>query len=311
VLTVRQGRIRAARRAMAAAGYQEAIGWSFVARRTAELFGGGDARLVLANPIAADLDCMRPSILPGLSQALGRNARRGFPGGALFEIGPIFAGDEPGDQRTAIGAAVDPRGPRRWDKAQAEDIFALKGDLLALLAELGAPSASLQVVEEDAGAWWRPGRHARIKLGARTVLADFGELHPRVLSALDVEAGVIAFEIYLEAIPEPKKKAAKTKPALKLSPFMPLTRDFAFVADRATPAGDLVRAVMAADRVLIAQARVFDVYEGPGVAEGKKSVAVEAVIQPTDHTLADKEIEALSGKIVASVAKATGAALRG
>jgi phenylalanyl-tRNA synthetase beta chain len=311
VLTVRQGRIRAARRAMAAAGYLEALTWSFTARRVAALFGGGAERLVLANPIAADLDTMRPSILPGLIEALGRNAKRGFPGGALFEIGPIFAGDEPADQRTAIAAAVDPRAPRRWDGARADDLFTLKGDLMALLAELGAPIASLQVVEEDAGAWWRPGRHARIKLGAKTVIADFGEIHPRVLSALDVEDGMIGFELYLEAIPEPKKKAAKTRPALKLSPFMPLTRDFAFVVDKATPAADLVRAALAADRVLIAEARVFDVYEGPGVAAGKKSVAIEAVVQPTDRTLTDKDIEALSAKIVAGVAKATGAVLRG
>jgi phenylalanyl-tRNA synthetase beta chain len=310
VLTVRQGRIRAARRAMAAAGYEEALTWSFTARRTAELFGGGDPRLVLANPIASDLDCMRPSALPGLVEALGRNAKRGFAGGALFEIGPIFAGDEPADQRTVVAAALDPRGPRRWDKAPGEDLFTLKADLLALLAELGAPTASLQVVQEDAGSWWRPGRHARIKLGARTVLADFGELHPRVLSALDVEDGILGFELYLETIPEPKKKAVKTRPALKLSPFMPLTRDFAFVVDRATPAGDLMRAVAAADRTLIATARVFDVYEGPGVPEGKKSVAVEATIQPIDRTLTDKDIEALSAKIVASAAKATGAVLR-
>ncbi|HSZ53802.1 MAG TPA: phenylalanine--tRNA ligase subunit beta [Caulobacteraceae bacterium] len=310
VLTVRQSRIRAARRALAAAGYQETLTWSFTARRNAALFGGGDARLVLANPIASDLDTMRPSILPNLAEALGRNARRGFPGGALFEIGPVFAGDEPGDQRTAIAAAVDPRGPRRWDGASGEEVYALKADLIGLLAELGAPVASLQVVEEDETAWWRPGRHACVKLGAKTVLAEFGELHPRVLSALDVEPGVLAFEIYLEAIPEPKKKAVKTKPALKLSPFMPLTRDFAFVVDRDRPAGDLVRAVVAADRTLIAQARVFDVYEGPGIEEGKKSVAVEATIQPVDKTLTDKEIEALSAKIVASAAKTTGAVLR-
>jgi phenylalanyl-tRNA synthetase beta chain len=310
VLTLRQSRIRAARRALAAAGYQETLTWSFTARRNAVLFGGGDERLVLANPIASDLDTMRPSILPNLAEALGRNARRGFAGGALFEIGPIFAGDEPGDQSTAVTAAVDPRGPRRWDSAPGEAIYALKADLMDLLAELGAPVGSLQVVEEDNTSWWRPGRHARIKLGAKTVLADFGELHPRVLSALDVEPGVLAFEIYLEAIPEPKKKAVKTKPALKLSPFMPLTRDFAFVVDRDRPAGDLVRAVVAADRVLIAQARVFDVYEGPAIEAGKKSVAVEATIQPVDKTLTDKEIEALSAKIVASAGKATGAVLR-
>jgi phenylalanyl-tRNA synthetase beta chain len=311
VLTVRQGRIRTARRALAAAGYQEALTWSFTARRTARLFGGGGDSLVLANPIAQDLDSMRPSVLPGLIEALGRNARRGFPGGALFEIGPVFAGDEPQDQRTAVAAVLDPKRPRRWDSAPPEDLFSLKADLLSLLAELGAPVASLQVAEDEAGAWWRPGRHGRVKLGAKSVLADFGEIHPRVLRDLDVEPGFIGFEVYLEAIPEPKKKAVKTRPAVKLSPFMPLTRDFAFVVDRATPAGELARAVMSADRTLITEARVFDVYEGTGIPDGKKSVAIEAIIQPTERTLTDAEIEALSARIIASAAKATGAILRG
>jgi phenylalanyl-tRNA synthetase beta chain len=311
VLTVRQRRIRAARRALAALGYQEALTWSFTAQKTARLFGGGDPRLVLANPIAADLDCMRPSVLPGLIEALGRNAKRGFPGGALYEIGPIFAGDEPADQSTVVTVVLDPRAPRRWDKGPAEDLYAVKGDLIALLSELGAPVANLTVVEDGMAPWWRPGRAARLTLGAKTVLASFGELHPRTLKAMDVEFPLLAFEIALESIPEPKAKAAKTKPALKLSPLMPLSRDFAFVVAAATPAGAVVRAAQSADRVLIAEARVFDVYEGPGVPEGFKSVAVEVVIQPTDKTLTDAEIEALSQKIIAAVTKATRATLRG
>ena len=309
VLTARQRRIRAARRALAALGYQETVTWSFTSTKTASLFGGGQDRLVIANPIAAELDCMRPSILPGLIEALARNAKRGFPGGALFEIGPVFAGDEPADQSTMISVVLDPRGPRRWDKGPAEDIFALKGDLMTLLAELGAPTASLQVAENNMAPWWRPGRAARMTLG-KAALASFGEIHPRTLRALDMDSPLLAFEIALEAIPEPKAKAAKTRPGLRLSPFMPLTRDFAFVVDAVTPSSALVRAVQSADRALIAEARVFDVYEGPGVETGRKSVAIEAVIQPTEKTLTDAEIDLLSQKIIAAVSKATGAALR-
>ena len=310
VLTLRQKRVRLARRALAALGYEETLGWSFISRETATLFGGGDERLVLANPIASEMNCMRPSALPGLIETLGRNARRGFPGGALFEIGPVFTGDQPADQRTLISVVLDPRGPRRWDKAPAESLYDLKGDLMALLAELGAPVASLQVTEGEMEPWWRPGRAARVSLGAKTILARFGEVHPRILKALDVEEGLIAFEIEVDAIPEPKARGAKTRPALRLSPFMPLSRDFAFVVDAATPAAALARAAQSADRVLIAEARIFDVYEGAGVEAGRKSVAIEAVIQPQDKTLTDAEIEALSSRIVAAVEKATGAKLR-
>jgi phenylalanyl-tRNA synthetase beta chain len=310
VLTVRQGRIRAARRALAAAGYQEAITWSFTARATAALFGGGEAALVLENPIAAELDCMRPSILPGLIEAAGRNARRGFPDVALFEIGPVFAGDTGADQRTAIAAVLAPHAGKRWDGRPGDDLFTVKADLLALLEEIGAPVASLQTVQGDPPAWWRPGCFARLALGKATVAA-FGEIHPRTLAALDVEGPVYAFEAFVEAVPEGRRKAAKTKPALKLSPMMPLTRDFAFVLPRETPAGELARAVAAADRALIAATRVFDVYEGKAVGEGEKSVAVEVTLQPVERTLTDADIEAVSGKIVAAAAKAVGAKLRG
>ncbi|HXV01547.1 MAG TPA: phenylalanine--tRNA ligase subunit beta, partial [Caulobacteraceae bacterium] len=307
VLTVRQARIRAARRAMAAAGYQEAVTWSFIPRATAALFGGGDVALVLENPIAAELDCMRPSALPGLIEAAGRNARRGFPDCALFEIGPVFAGDTGADQRTAVAAILSPAPPKRWDGGRGDDIFTLKADLLALFDELGAPP--LQTVQDAPPSWWRPGRHGRLQLGPRSVIADFGEIHPRVLAALDVEGPILAFEAWIEALPEGRKKAVKTRPALALSPLMPLTRDFAFVVAETTPASELTRAVLSADKTLIAGARVFDVYEGKGVAEGEKSLAVEVTIQPRERTLADADIEALSARIVAA-AKATGARLR-
>ena len=306
VLTVKQARARTARRALAAAGYAEALTFSFTSRKTAQLFGGGQDELMLANPIASELDCMRPSLLPNLIDAAGRNARQGFADVALFEVGPVFFGDRPQDQKTTIAAILAPRAPRGWDKAKPEDLFTVKADLTALLEEIGAPVDKLQTAQGSASSWWHPGRSARLQLGPKAVLAEFGELHPAVLKALDVAGPVYGFEITLEAVPEPKKKAIKSRPAFSPSPLMPLTRDFAFVADKAKAAGDLVRAAAGADKALIAAVRVFDVYEGPGVPEGSKSVALEVVVQPRDKTLTEAEIEALSGKIVAAVEKAGG-----
>lgn len=307
-LTVRQTRMRHARRALAARGYSEALSWSFMRGAWAALFGGGQPELVLTNPIASELDTMRPSVLPNLIEAAAKNARKGFADAALFEIGPAFKGDQPQDQWTSVAALVAPHPARRWDGAKTDPLFQLKADLLAVLEELGAPS--LQIVQGQASPWWHPGRSARLQLGPKTVVAEFGELHPRVLKALDADGPMLGFEVNLEAIPEPKKKAVKTKPPLELSPLMPLTRDFAFLVDAATPAGEVARPIAAADKQLIAEARVFDVYQGAGVPEGQKSVAVEVVVQPREKTLTDAEIEALSAKIVAAAQKAVGAKLR-
>ncbi|MES2341612.1 MAG: phenylalanine--tRNA ligase subunit beta [Pseudomonadota bacterium] len=308
VLTVRQGRVRVARRAMAARGYAETITWSFLAQASARLFGGGDPRLVVTNPIASDLDCMRPSILPNLIEAAGRNARRGFPDAALFEIGPLYRGDAPEDQVTVLAALVAPHPPRRWDGARSDPLFDLKGDLMAILEEIGAPN--LQLVQGASSDWWHPGRSARLQLGPKTVVAEFGELHPRALKALDVDGPLLAFELNLDALPEGKKKSGKSRPALDASALMPLSRDFAFVVGADVPAGDLVRPILAADKALISEARVFDVYSGPGVPEGSKSVAVEVLVQPRDKTLTEPEIEALSARIVAAAEKTVGAKLR-
>ena len=287
------------------------ITWSFTARAKAALFGGGTETLVVSNPIAADLDCMRPSILPGLIEAAARNANRGRPDAALFEIGPVFTGDEPGDQRTVITALIAPHGPRRWDGVPAEDLYSLKADLLALLDELGAPTTNLQTAQGSAAGWWHPGRSARLQLGPKAVIAEFGELHPGVLKAMDAEGPIYAFEIFLDVIPEPKRKGIKSKGTLNLSALMPLTRDFAFLVDTKTAAGDLVRSVTGADKALIAAVRVFDIYEGTGIPEGSKSLALEVTLQPKDSTLTDAQIEAVSAQIVAAAAKAVGAKLRG
>ena len=308
VLSPRQSRVRLARRALAAAGYAEAVTWSFTKQSTAALFGGGDDRLVLENPIASDLDCMRPSALPNLIQAAARNAARGHADAALFEIGPIYLNDQPNGQRTVIAGLIAPHPPRHWEKDGEDALFGLKADLMTLLEQIGAPVGSLQLVQGQNRDWWHPGRSARLQLGPKTVIAEFGALHPRVLKALDADGPMLAFEIVLDSVPEPKAKS-KTRGSAGLSALMPLTRDFAFVVEDSRPAGDLIKAAAGADKALITEVRVFDVYRGAGVPEGFKSVALEVVIQPRDATLTEVEIEALSAKVVAAAGK-LGATLR-
>jgi phenylalanyl-tRNA synthetase beta chain len=314
VLTAIQTRTRRAKRALAARGLTEAVTWSFVAQPHAALFGGGKPELALANPIAADLSDMRPSLLPGLIAAAQKNSDRGFPDTALFEVGQIFTGDQPQDQLVAASglrrALAKSTGiGRHWsDGARAVDAYDAKGDALAVLAAAGAPAA-LQVVS-GGPAWFHPGRCGTIQIGPQNVLGHFGELHPRVLEALDAEGPLVAFEVILERIPEPRAKPTRAKPPLDLSPFQPVERDFAFVVDRAVKAGDLVRAAQAAERKLIANVNVFDVYEGEGIASGKKSIAIAVTLQPRDKTMTEQEIDAVAAKIVAEVGKRTGGTLR-
>ena len=310
VLNPRQARVRTARRALAAMGYAEAVTWSFTKQSTAALFGGGADALRVENPIAADLDCMRPSALPNLIEAAARNAARGHADAALFEIGPIYLDDSPTGQRTVVAGLVAPRAARHWGAAPEDALFGLKGELMALLEALGAPVGSLQLVQGQNRDWWHPGRSARLQLGPKNVMVEFGALHPRVLRALDADAPMLAFEIVLDAVPEPRGAKSKTRGPASLANLMPLTRDFAFVVEDGKAAGDLVRAVAAADKALIADVRVFDVYRGAGVPEGMKSVALEVVIQPVEATLTEAEIEALSARVVAAAAK-VGATLRG
>ncbi len=310
VLTAQQAKARAGRRALAALGYAEAVTWSFMRQDWATLFGGGNDALVLANPIASELNCMRPSALPNLLEAAGRNAARGLTGVRLFEIGPIYQGLEPNDQKPTVAAIRAPDKARSWHTAGESPLFALKGDLLALLEAMGAPVASLQLVQGSNAAHWHPGRSARLQLGPKQVLAEFGELHPAVLKAMDLDGSYVAFEIRIDNLPAPKAKSGKSKGALSLSNLMPLTRDFAFLVADSVAAGDLVRAVKGADKALISDAQVFDVYTGTGVAEGHKSVAVEVTLQPVDKTLTDPEIEAVAAKVVAAAGK-LGATLRG
>ena len=309
VLNPRQARVRLARRALAAMGYAEAVTWSFTKQSTAALFGGGGDALRVENPIAADLDCMRPSALPNLIEAAARNAARGHADAALFEIGPIYLDDSPTGQRTVIAGLIAPRAARHWGAAPEDALFGLKGDLMALLETLGAPVASLQLAQGQNRDWWHPGRSARLQLGPKTIMVEFGALHSRVLKALDADGPMLGFEIVLDAVPEPRGAKSKGRGAANLANLMPLTRDFAFVVEDGKPAGDLVRAAAGADKALIAGVSVFDIYRGPGVPEGMKSVALEVTIQPVEATLTEPEIEALSAKVVAAARK-LGATLR-
>ncbi|NBJ11749.1 phenylalanine--tRNA ligase subunit beta [Microvirga arsenatis] len=316
ILTLIQKRTRLARRALAVRGLVEAVTWSFIAKDEAELFGGGDGRLALANPIASELSDMRPSLLPGLLKAAQRNADRGFGDVALFEVGQTFASDEPEGQ--SIKAAAVRRGMaraegvgRHWDGgAQSVDAFDAKADVLALLAALGIPSGGLQIVA-GGPAWFHPGRSGTLQFGPKNVVGAFGEVHPKVLKALDLKGPLVAFELNLNALPPPKAKPTKMKPKLTLPDFQPLTRDFAFVVGRDVAAGDIVKAAQGAERGLIVGVDVFDVYEGAGIDPDKKSVAIAVTLQPTEKTLTDVEIEAVSAKIVGEVSKKTGAVLRG
>jgi phenylalanyl-tRNA synthetase beta chain len=315
VLTQIQLRTRRAKRALAARGMTEAVTWSFVSKAQAELFGGGQPELALANPIASDLSDMRPSLMPGLIAAAQANADRGFADVALFEVGQVFRGDRPQDQYVAASgvrrALASPKGiGRHWSGSATVDALDAKADALAVLAAAGAPMQALQIVQGGAS-WLHPGRSGTIQIGPQNVLGHFGELHPRALEALKAEGPLVGFEVILERIPDAKAKPTRAKPALDLSPFQPVSRDFAFIVARDVKAVDIVRAAQGADKKLITGVTVFDLYEGKGIDPDKKSVAIAVTLQPREKTLTDQEIDAVAAKIVAEVTKKTGGTLRG
>jgi len=314
VLTPAQVRRSRAKRALASRGLVEAVTWSFIGHAQAELFGGGQAELVLANPIAADLSDMRPSLIPGLVAAAQRNADRGFADTALFEVGQIFKGDQPDGQFTAASGvrralAKASGAGRYWSGGGTADVFDVKADAFGVLMAAGAPASALQVVP-GGPSWLHPGRSGTIQMGPQNVLGYFGELHPRALEALDAEGPLMAFEVILERIPDAKAKPTRAKPQIELSAFQPVTRDFAFMVDTKVKAGDIVRSAQNVDRKLITNVTVFDVYEGKNIEAGKKSVAVAVTLQPRDKTMTDEEIDAVGKKIVAEVGKRVGGVLR-
>ena len=294
VLSKAQRRTRTARRALASRGFNETVSFSFIARDRAALFGGGDDARQLSNPIAADLDALRPSLLPSLLAAASRNAARGFSDLQLFEIGAAFDSGVPGAQKTVAAAIRSGPAERHWRKTgDTSALFDVKADLLASLEAItGAPMSA--PVTQGAPGWYHPGRSGTIAMGPK-IIAQFGELHPRILAAFDLKMPVAGFEIFLDAIPDAKTKGGKARPLFSPSPYQAIERDFAFVVDASVAAGDLiVKAVKLADRALIDSVTVFDIYEGKGVPEGKKSVAL-AGPHPAPRRHADRGRDRGSG----------------
>ncbi|WP_102109992.1 phenylalanine--tRNA ligase subunit beta [Oceaniglobus roseus] len=310
VLTPVQKREQAARRTAGALGYNECVTYSFIDQASAALFGGGGDATRLENPISADLSHMRPALLPGLLQAAKRNQARGVADMALFELGAAFHGGEPGEQRQELtGLLIGRTGPKDVHGASRPvDVFDVKADAEALLAAIGAP-AKVQILRTGQD-WWHPGRHGTICLGPKKVLGVFGEVHPKVLRAMDVKGPAVAFTLYPAEVPQPRNDSA-ARPALVLNDLQPVERDFAFVVDARVEAQTLVNAAYGADKVLISDVRVFDEFVGGSLGEGRKSLAIAVRLQPKEATLTEAEIEAASSKIVAKVTGATGGSLRG
>ncbi|MEL7215792.1 MAG: phenylalanine--tRNA ligase subunit beta, partial [Pseudomonadota bacterium] len=315
VVTPMQRRTGIARRTLAALGAHECVTYSFIQVDHAAHFGGGTDETMLGNPISSDMSHMRPDLLAGLLTAAARNQARGFNDFGLFEVGPVFAGGEPGEEalhasilRVGHTAPRNAHGTRR-----ALDAFDAKADAEAVLAAIGAPVERLMVLR-SAPAWFHPGRSGVLSLGPKNPLAAFGELHPKTLAALDVKGPAVGVTLYLENVPFPKSKGP-SRGALAISDLQAVERDFAFVVPADLEVDTLVRAAKGADKKLITEVSVFDIFEGERaeaqMGEGKKSVAIAVRLQPKDATLTDKDIEAVGEKIVATVAKATGGALRG
>ncbi len=312
-LSSTQRRTGFVRRNLAARGLIEAVTFSFLPKAQAVLFGGGAEALVLANPISADLDTMRPSVLPNLLSAAQRNADRGFANGALFEIGPLYRDDTPeGQLQMATGIRTGESGwdtapfdTQRWDTLVA---LTVKADALAALLAAGVGVDALRVTR-DAPPWYHPGRSASLKQGTR-VLAYFGDIHPGILKSMRFDGVAAGFEVFLDAVPVPRVRQGRARPLLHLSPFQPVKRDFAFVVGEDVEADILLRTARGVDKKLIADVELFDVYRGKGVPEGKKSLAITVVLQPVEATLTDEALDAFSKKLVLACEKATGGSLR-
>ena len=313
-LTPRQRRERRVRRALAAAGLNECVGYSFVSEGEAARFGGGGAAMALENPISSEMTHMRPSALPTLLAAASRNQARGADALALFELGPAFHGAAPGEQEAvAVALRVGATAPREWTGARrAVDLWDARGDADAALAACGVALGKL-VLAREAPDFFHPGRSAALKLGPKATLAWFGELHPRALEAMDVKGPAVAALVFLDAAPWPKARGAG-RPALDASDLQAVERDFAFVVDARVEAAALLAAARSADKRLISSVEAFDVFDGPQaeaqLGPGRKSLAVSVRLQPTERTLTEAEIEAVSQRVIDAVGEAVGGVLR-
>ena len=312
-INLTQDRRSRARRTLASRSMNEIVTFSFLHSDQANLFGGSPDSIKLVNPISTDLNIMRPSILPNLISAASRNIDRGFNDLALFEVGPQFLGENPDDEITvASGIRTSDAIPRSWNTTTRHvDVFDAKADALSVLNQIGGPAASAQIVQGGPN-WYHTGRSGTIQLGPKAILAHFGELHPAVLKAMDTQGPVVGFEIYLDNIPLPKEKfGERTRPDLKLSPLQTVERDFAFIMDITVSAKDLINTALSADKKLISNVKVFDVFRGDPLENNKKSVGITVTLQPIEQTLTDSEIEIVSDKIINKVSERTGGTLRG
>lgn len=305
-----QRRVQGAKRLLAGRGLMEAVTYSFMQSDLAKAFLSTEEPILLANPISSDLDAMRPSILGNLLQAAQRNASRGLGNIGLFEIGPVYREqEEKGQWLTASGLRMGDALPKHWQGvARPVDFFDVKADCFSLLERFGMPVENLQILPE-APSYYHPGRSAVLRLGP-TILGYCGEIHPALLERLDLSLPAAGFEIFMERIAQPRGKGSATRPLLKASPYQIVERDFAFVVDSAQPFDKMLKAAKSADKDLIQSVRLFDVYQGKNLPEGKKSLGITVTLQASDRTLTDKEIESVSGRVIAAIAKATGAELR-
>jgi len=306
-----QKRHSQARRVLAKRGMVEAVTYSFLSNADADLFGGAPDSVKLVNPISSDLDVMRPSLLPNLLNAANRNVSRGMNSVAMFEVGPQFKGDLPKDQLIiAAGIRTNQIGSKHWNQGpRTVDVFDAKADALAVLEDLGAPAAKLQAIAE-APAWYHPGRSGVLCLGPKNKLAYFGEIHPGLLKRMGIKGQIIGFEIFVDALPKPKAKPSARKPHLNLPQLHTVDRDFAFVVNDDVAASAVVNAAIGADKKLITNVSVFDVFSGENLGETKKSIAISVTMQPIEQTFTDAEIDAVAEKVIANVSKSTGGSLR-
>ena len=310
VLTPAQQRVVTVKHELANRGMLETVTWSFTDSKTAKDFRRSEEAILLYNPITAELDEMRPSILPNLLIAVKNNIARGYPNLALFEAGPEFYGRNPGEQYTAAGGVLcGMTSAKSWiGEVRPYDVFDAKADALTAIAAANGPWENAQVTT-DAPAYYHPGRSGALRLG-KNVMAYFGEIHPAVLKKFGIKQRVVAFEVNLDNIPLPRVSQDNARKKLELSPFQPVDKDLAFVVEKNVPAVNIIAAAKNADRKHITDVRVFDIYEGENLPEGKKSVAIALTFQPSEATFTDKEIETLMKKVEMEVGKKTGAVLR-
>jgi phenylalanyl-tRNA synthetase beta chain len=233
---------------------------------------------------------------------------RGADSVRLFELGRRYLAE--GERPTLALVLAGTRSGRHWrsGRSQGFDAFDAKAEAIAILAAAGAPVENLQGLDGAAGVY-HPGRSARLGLGPKNALAEFGELHPETLKAFALDGPVVAAEIFLDSIPH-KRGGGRMRSVYAPPPLQAVKRDFAFLLPLETPADQLLRAVRGADKSAIGAVALFDVFTGQGVPEGQKSLAVEVTLQPAQKSFTDEDLKAISDRIVASAAK-LGATLRG